>query len=164
MKASKLLTEIGDTDRVMQDPVGAVVVRIRPTDNADDRQILTVGSSDTVDNTETSDGESDHNCTDAFPSGVPIGSISCVDLVAATNIIDARLIQEVIEQDEVEVSRHSEDIVASDFDKPASEMPAQASSGFDDRVYRRPAVQRVRHGDSLGTSAACCNGARSRGL
>jgi len=97
LKASKLLTEIGDANCMMQNPVGTEVVGIRAPHNAYDREILTVGSGNTVDDTEPSNGESNHNGTHAFPSGVPIGSISSVNLITAPNVVDARLVKQVIQ-------------------------------------------------------------------
>lgn len=93
LKASKLLTEIRNANCMMQDPVGTEVVRIRAPNNAYNREILTVGSGNTVDNTEPSNGESNHNCTHTLPSGVTIGSISSVDLIAAPNVVNARLVK-----------------------------------------------------------------------
>jgi hypothetical protein len=42
LETSSLLTPIGFADRVMEDVIGPKIIRIWPTRNANDRQILTV--------------------------------------------------------------------------------------------------------------------------
>jgi hypothetical protein len=93
LKASKLLTEIWDANCMMQNPVGTKVVRIWPPNNAYNREILTIGPRNTVDDTKPSNSECDHNGTYPFPSGVPISRISGIYLITTPNIIDARLVK-----------------------------------------------------------------------
>lgn len=141
LETSIFLAEIRDSNGVMQDPVGAEVVRIRAPDNANHREILTVCSSNGVDDTEPSDSERDDHCTNAFPPSVALSSVSGVDLVAASDVVDAGLVDKMVQQDEVEISGHSEDVANPNFNKPACKMTAQACGGFDYRVNRRRPVK-----------------------
>lgn len=139
LEASKLLTEIRNTNGMMQDSIGTVIVGIGTPNDANDREIFTVSASDAVNDTKASNSESNNHTTNTFPASITLGGVACVDLIAASNIIDAWLVQQVIQQDEVEVARHSEYIIAPNFHKPACQMAGQAGSGFNNRVNGRRA-------------------------
>jgi hypothetical protein len=83
LEAAKLLTEIRNAYGVMQDTVGAKIVGVGTTHDADDREVLTVSTSNGIDDTETTDGEGDHHCPHSLPSSIPISGIACIDLIAA---------------------------------------------------------------------------------
>jgi hypothetical protein len=106
LETTKFLTEIRNADSVMQDPVTAVIVGVGTTHDANERQVLTVSSGDGVDDAQTPDGEGDHHGSHTLPSGVPIRGIAGIDLVAATDVVQSWLRQQMIQQDEVKISRH----------------------------------------------------------
>ncbi len=83
LEAAKLLTEIRNAYGVMQDTVGAKIVGVGTTHDADDREVLAVSTSDGIDDTETTDSEGDHHCPHSLPSSIPISSIARIDLIAA---------------------------------------------------------------------------------
>lgn len=125
LKASELLREVGEADRVVEDPVGAVVVGVRPTDDADDGEVLAVGSGDGVDDAETADSEGDDAGAHATRAGVAVGGVAGVELVAAPDEVEGGLVDEVVEKGQVEVARDGEDVGDAHLDQTPGQVPAQ---------------------------------------
>lgn len=59
----------------MKDPVGAEIVGVRTSDDADDREVLAVGAGDRVQNAESTDGEGHNAGTDSTRSSVTVGGV-----------------------------------------------------------------------------------------
>jgi hypothetical protein len=125
LEATELLPKVGDANGMMEDPIGAIVIGVRPTRNADDRQILRVRASNSIHYTEAPNGEGDNAGTDTLGTRVPIRSISSVELIAASNEVEARLSKEVVEQDKVEVPRDSKDVGDPNLHKPPRQVAAK---------------------------------------
>ncbi|CAL2254357.1 unnamed protein product [Prunus armeniaca] len=88
------------------------------------RQVLTVGSSDCIDNTELSHSESNNTRVDATRV-----SIAGIELVTAGNVRKPGLCDEVVEEGQVKVTGHSEDIGDADLDWSANKVATQSSLG-----------------------------------
>jgi hypothetical protein len=110
---------------MMKNSVSTVVIRIRSTDYTNQRQILTVRSSNGVENTKSADGERDSARTNAARPSVSVSGVSGVELVAAADEVEARLSEEVVKQSEVEVAGNGEDVRHSDLDETPSQVTAE---------------------------------------
>jgi hypothetical protein len=82
---------------MMQNAVGPIVVRIRPTHDTDDGQIIAVSPRDRIDDAEPPDGERNGAGPHTSGSCVPIGRVASVELVAAADEIEARLRQQMVQ-------------------------------------------------------------------
>jgi hypothetical protein len=80
LEAPMLLTEIGFTNRVVDDAVSPEVVGVGPSNNANDGQVLTVRTSYGVDDAQLSCSERHHAYSNAVSAGVSVGSIAVVKL------------------------------------------------------------------------------------
>lgn len=129
LKAPQLLAKIRQTDRMVEDPVSSVVVGIGTSDDANQRQILAVRTGDRIEDAEPTDGESDDARTDAPGSSVAIGGVPSIEFVAAADVVERRLGDEVVKEGEVEVARNGEDIGDADLHEPASEVATQSGLG-----------------------------------
>jgi len=134
LKAPQLLAEIGQTDGVVEDPTRTIVVGVGPTNDADQRQVLAVRSGDRVEHAEPANGERDNASADTSSTGVAIGSVPGVELVAAADDVERGLSDEVVEQSEVEVAGNGENIGDTDFNEAAREVAAESgvSAAVDD--------------------------------
>jgi hypothetical protein len=97
LEATMLLTKVRLPNSVMEDAVGAEIVGIGATNKANDGEILAVGASNGVDHTQASHGERHRAGTNAVGSRVPIGSVTRVELIAATNEVEIGLCDQVVE-------------------------------------------------------------------
>lgn len=113
----------------MEDPVGPVVVRVGAANNAYQREVLAVGTGNGIEDTETSDGESDGAGTDAAGPSVTIGSVSGIELVAAADEVEPGLVNEMVEEREVEVPGDGEDVTHPYLHQTASEVTAERGLG-----------------------------------
>ena len=118
----------------MEDAIGAIVVGVRPTNDADQGQVLAVRSGDRVEHAEPADGERDDARTDASRTCVAVGSIAGVELVTAADDVERGLSDEVIQQREVEVAGNGEDVGDTDFDEAARKVATErrVSAAIDD--------------------------------
>jgi hypothetical protein len=130
LEAPELLREIRQPDGVVQDPAAPVVVAVGSPDDADDRQVLAERPRDGVDGAEPADGEGDG--ARAHPAvarpGVAVGGVGRVELVAAADEAHPcgpALRLELVEEREVEVPRHREDVARADLRQPPRQVPAQ---------------------------------------
>lgn len=94
----------------MQDSVGTKIVRIGPTHNTDQRKILAVRARNRVDYTQSSNSKRDDTRAHAPAPRVAVRSVSSIKFVAASNVFQLRLRDEVVEEGEVKVTRHGEDV------------------------------------------------------
>lgn len=76
---------------MVEDPIRAVVVGVRPTDYANDRQVLTVRTSDGVQDAEPADCKGNDARADAPGTRVAVGGVAGVELVAAADEVEAGL-------------------------------------------------------------------------
>ena len=109
----------------MEDPTGAVVVGVGPTDDANQRQVLAVRSGDGVEHAEAADGERHHARADSPGARVAVGGVPGVELVAAPDQVQRRLRDEVVQQRQVEVPGNGEHVGDADFHQPAGQVAAQ---------------------------------------
>lgn len=136
LEAPKLLGKIGQPDGVMEDPVGAVVIGIGPPDDADHGEVLAVGAGDGIEDAEPANSEGDNAGTDAAGAGIAVGGIASIELIAAANIGEAGLGDEVVEESEVEVAGDGEDVVDPDLDEAAGQVAAEGGIGRGGVGYR----------------------------
>lgn len=122
LEAAELLAEIGQPDGVMEDPVGAIVVGVGTADDANERQILTVGTGNGVENTEPADSEGDDARTDATGASVAVSRVAGVELVTAADEVEPRLSDQMVEKGEVEVAGDGEDVGDTNLNEPASQV------------------------------------------
>lgn len=125
LKAAEFLAEIRQSDRVVQNPICAIIVGIGTPDDTDDGEILAVSTGDGVENAESADRERDDAGSNAARPGISVGRITRIDLITAADVVEARLGNEVIEKGEVEVSGDGEDVGDSDLDEAVGDVAAE---------------------------------------
>lgn len=121
--------EIGQPGRVMEDPVGAVVVGIRSTDDADHGEVLAASTGDGVQDAEATHRERDDARAHAFGTSVAVGSVASVELVTAADDVELRLGDEVVEKGQIEVAGDGEDVPNADLHQPMSKVAAKSAVG-----------------------------------
>lgn len=138
-----LLGEVWEADGVVENPVGAVVVGVGTANDADEREVLAVRAGDGVEDAEAPDGEGNDAGADAAGTGIAIGGVASVELVAAPDDAEARLREEMVEEGEIEIAGHGEDVMDADLDEAASHVAAKGGlrrpggrDGREDRVAR----------------------------
>jgi hypothetical protein len=87
----------------------------------------------------------DDHCRDTIRTRVSVGGVPSVQLVAATDHPQARILEDLVEEDEVEVAGHDEIIADPRLLQPGSQVGADGTPG-------RPARDRVLAG-GLGSPA-----------
>jgi hypothetical protein len=80
----------------MEDPVSTVIVGVGSTNYTNHRQVFTVSSGESVEHTESTDGEGHHTSSHAFGSSVAIGRVACVELVISADQVQLRLGDQVV--------------------------------------------------------------------
>jgi len=109
----------------MQNPISPKIIGIRPSHNADHRQVLAVRARDGVEHRQPADGE----CDDAGPNttgpGVAVGRVAGIELIAAADVGEPGLGDEVVEEGEVEVAGNGEHVGDADLDEAAGEVAAE---------------------------------------
>lgn len=138
---------------MMQNPIRPIVVGIRPSDDTDHRQVLTVRSGDRVEEAQPTHGERHHARSDATRPSIPVGRVPCIELVAAADVIKPRLGYKVVEESEVKVSRHRENILHADLHQPPRHMAAEGGVGGS----RRAVVGFLAGEDGGVVSGGSCN-------
>lgn len=76
---------------MMKDSVSSIIVGVRATDYANERQVLTVSAGDGIQNAKTADGERDDTRADAAGPSVAVSGVSSIKLVTAADVIERRL-------------------------------------------------------------------------
>lgn len=114
---------------MVKNSVGSVIIGVGPSNNTNHRQILTVRSGNRVQYTEPTDRESNRARADATRARVAVSGVSSVELVAAANVGESGLGDEVVEQGQVEVTGNGEDVGDADLDESAGQVAAQSGVG-----------------------------------
>lgn len=114
---------------MMQDPVGTVIVRVRTSDDANHREILTVRAGDCVEDTQPSDCERHDARADASSPSVTVGCVPCIELIAAADQVERWLSYEVVEQREVEVAGNGKHVADADLHQPPGNVAAERRLG-----------------------------------
>ena len=112
----------------MEDPVRPVIIGIRTAHYTNHRQVLTVSSSNGVQNAKPTNREGDHTRSDPFGTSVAIGCVASVELVAAADQVELRLGYQMVQKGQVEVARNREDIPDANLNKPPSQVAAQRAA------------------------------------
>jgi hypothetical protein len=136
LKAPELLSEIGQPDRVMEDPVRSVVVGVGPTNYTNHWQVVTVSASNSVDNAEPADRECDHASAHALGARIPVSSVPSVELVAAADQVQLLLGNQVVQKRKVEVAGHGEHIPHADLHEPSGQVAPQRADQGDGLDWR----------------------------
>lgn len=129
LEAPHLLREVRQPDRVVKDAVRAIIIRIGTTHDADNRQVLAVGARDGVENAQAADGEGHDAGANAAGAGVAVCGVAGIELVAAADVCETLLGDEVVEEGEVEVAGDGEDIGYADLDEAAGHVSAEGGVG-----------------------------------
>jgi len=124
-KAPELMAEVRQTNGVVKNSVCPVVIGVGTTDYANERQVLAVRPGDRVEDAETANGEGHDARADAAGAGVAVSGVPGVELVAAANVVEARLGDEMVEECQVEVAGDGKHVRHADLDKPARQVAAQ---------------------------------------
>lgn len=110
---------------MVKNSVGPIVIGVGTTYYANEWQVLAVRACDRVDNAEATNGEGHDARADAAGAGVAVSGVPGVELVAAADVVEARLGDEVVEECQVEVTGDGEHVRHADLDEPASQVAAQ---------------------------------------
>lgn len=113
----------------MEDPVGPVVIGVGAANNAYEREVLAVGAGNGIEDAEASDGEGDGASTDSAGPSVTVGGVSGIELVAAADEVEPGLVNEMVEEREVEVTRDGEDVTHPYLHEAASQVAAERGLG-----------------------------------
>lgn len=132
LEAPEFLAEIRQSNGVMQDPVGAEVVRVGSTDDADHRKVLTVRAGDCVDHTQAAHCERHHASADAPAPCVAVGGVAGIEFVATSDVGEFGLRNEVVEEGEVKVTGDGENVCDPNLDEAAREVAAEGGLGGGD--------------------------------
>lgn len=97
LKASEFLAKIRQANGMMKDPVGSVIIGVWATNDANQRQIFTVSTGDSVKHAKPTNGEGHDTGADPTRASVPIGSVSGIQLVTATDQVEPGLGYQVVE-------------------------------------------------------------------
>lgn len=98
----------------------------RLADDVDDGDVLGIGTRDTVESAQLTDGVGGDNDTgDARLTSVAIGSVSSVQLVTSSNPFEALNIVDVVQKLEVEITRHTEDVLNANLIKTLEKIGTQ---------------------------------------
>ena len=125
MKTPKLLTKVRQSNSMVQNPVGSIVIGDRPTSNANERKVFTVSTSDRVEHTEPTDGESNNARAYATGPRVAVGGVASVEFITAADVGETRLGDEVVEESEVKVTWDREYVGDTDLNESTSKIATQ---------------------------------------
>lgn len=96
LKAFELLGKIRQANSVVENSIGTIIIGIGTTNNTNDGKIVTVSTSNGVDNAEASNCEGDNTGTDTPGPRIAICTITCVHLIATAYEVEPRLGNEII--------------------------------------------------------------------
>lgn len=125
MEAPELLAEIRQPNGVMQDPVRAEVIRVGATHDANQWKVLTVRAGNRVDHTKPPHSERHHARADAPAPRVAVGGVPGIEFVAASDVGELRLRDEVVEEGEVKVTGHGKHVCDPHLHEAACEVAAE---------------------------------------
>lgn len=122
---------------MMKDAVSPEIVRIGAANYTNQGEVLAVGAGNSVEDAEAADGEGDDACPDAAGPSVTVSGVPGVELVAAADVVEPRLGNEMVEKGKVKIAGDGEDIADADLDEPASDVAAKGGlSGSEDGAGR----------------------------
>ena len=99
-------------------------VAVDPADDGDDGQVLGVGAGHGVQGAEPADAVGHDEGRDPVGPRVPLGGVAGVQLVAAADHLEAGVLQELVEQDEVEVAGDGEVVADPGLLQPGRQVVA----------------------------------------
>ena len=111
---------------MVKNPVRPVIVRVRPSNYTNQWKILTVSSGNRIENTEPTHSESNNTCADSPRPRVAVSSVPGVEFVAAADVGEPGLGDEVVEQSQVKVTGDSENVGDADLDESAREVATKS--------------------------------------
>jgi hypothetical protein len=114
---------------MVKNSVSAKIVCVWPSNNTDNGKVLTVSPSNGVENAEAAHSEGDNACANPTSPGVAISSIASVEFIAAPDVVETRLSNEVVEKSKVEVPGHREHVTDADLDEPVGKVAAERGVG-----------------------------------
>jgi len=132
LEAPEFLAEIRQPNGVMQDPVRAEVVRVRPTHDANQWKVLTVRAGNSVDHTQAPHCERHHAGADAAAPRVAVGGVPSIEFVAASDVGELWLGDKVVEEGEVKVTGHGKNVCDAHLHEAAREVAAERGLGGGD--------------------------------
>lgn len=124
LEATEFLTKIGQTNGVVKNSVGAIIICVRPSNNTNDRKVLTVSSSNGIENTKPTHCESDNTSPNPTSPGIAIGSIPSIELIAAANVREPWLSNEMVKKGKVKITGHREHILNTNLHEAAGQVAA----------------------------------------
>mmetsp|Transcript_4904 Transcript_4904/g.8976 ORF Transcript_4904/g.8976 Transcript_4904/m.8976 type:complete len:577 (-) Transcript_4904:25-1755(-) len=127
--ADLLAVIIVQTNSVVENVVGGEIIGVRAATHADDGEILAIGTRNSINDAETSDTESNDNAANSLPAGITISGITSVQFIAAPNHLQLLVLDKLIEEEEVEITRDSEDMVAANLNKSVAKVNTNVSLG-----------------------------------
>jgi hypothetical protein len=103
--------EFAGSQRVVNQGAARLGRNGRHTDQVKDREVLGIGARDAVQRAQFTDAVGRADCADAADSGVTVGGIGCIQLIAAPNPVDVRIVDDGIVHGKGVVPGDPEDIV-----------------------------------------------------
>ncbi len=100
----------------MEDPVSTIIIGVRTSNDTYHREILTVGTSDGVEDDQTTHSKRHDASSDATGPSITVGSVSGVKLVATADEFKTRLSNEVVGEGKVKVTGNGENVADADLD------------------------------------------------
>nr|GLL33404.1 hypothetical protein CR513_06800 [Ipomoea trifida] len=109
----------------MQNPISSIIVSIRPTHQTNDGKVLAISTGNGVNHAKPANREGDDASADSTLPGIAVGGVPRIQLVAAPNVVKTRLCNQVVQQRQVEVTRHREHVSHAYLHQPTGNVAAQ---------------------------------------
>ena len=87
------------------------------------RQVLGARAGDRAECAELADPVRRADRTGTADAGISVGGIACIELVAAADPVDSRIVHDRVVHRESEIAGHAEDILNSNRVEPSQDMP-----------------------------------------
>ncbi|CAN6444760.1 unnamed protein product [Victoria cruziana] len=111
----------------MENLVGVVVIGMHLTDDADDRQVLTVSSGDGVKYVEPTNGERGSTCADTLRPSITIHGVPSIELNLTADEVEPWFDDYVVKKGDVEITRNKEDIGDVNLNEMSAEVVSKGS-------------------------------------
>lgn len=98
LEAPELLAKIRQSNGVVKNSIGAIIISIGSSNNTNHREILTISPSNGVEHTKPTHSKRDHTSPNATRPGIPVSGVASIELIAAPNVGEPGLGNEVIEK------------------------------------------------------------------
>src|SRR4051812_27131273 len=108
-----------DTERMMQMVVCSRIIRVVSPRDEDHGKVLSVGAANPAECGESANIEGDDERPCPVHTSVPFGSIGCIQLVTAADLLYMLVPEKLVEQDEIIIARHHEVMLESNLLKPS---------------------------------------------